>query len=320
MKSKLLFIAPDYYGFNKVVAKGFNDYSGYNVIDINSTEKYRYKNFGERIINFFSKIFLNRNIKKINKGKHIKSIIEKHDNFDIVIINRPDVLKIEDLDLAINKSLYSIALLWDSLEKVPINLEILNKFNKCCSFDNSDCKSYGFEKITNFYFSEEKSFSKKIVSYLATYDDRMDKAFKIFDNLSKQNLPYKAKIFSNNKLNEIKNYKNIKIFHEIIPFEESYKYYLNSKFILDIAHENQKGLSFRPFEAMGLRKKLITTNANIINYDFYNKKNIFVIFDVNNFQLDNEFLESEYEELDPYLYKKYFIKNWIKIIISHYEK
>ena len=63
MKSKLLFIAPDYYGFNKVVAKGFNDYSGYNVIDINSTEKYRYKNFGERIINFFSKIFL----KKINK-------------------------------------------------------------------------------------------------------------------------------------------------------------------------------------------------------------------------------------------------------------
>ncbi|HOB24015.1 MAG TPA: lipopolysaccharide core biosynthesis protein rfaS, partial [Kaistella sp.] len=57
MKKKLLFIAPDYYGFNEVVFEGLKKYSGYEVVHINSTLPYQYKNVVERIQNFFSKNF-----------------------------------------------------------------------------------------------------------------------------------------------------------------------------------------------------------------------------------------------------------------------
>ena len=43
MKKKLLFIAPDYYGFNEVVLQGLKEYSGYEVEHLVSNFKYKYK-------------------------------------------------------------------------------------------------------------------------------------------------------------------------------------------------------------------------------------------------------------------------------------
>ena len=60
MKRKLLFIAPDYYGFNEVVLKGLKEYSDCDVSYIVSNFKYQYKNWGERIYNFFLKTLLGR--------------------------------------------------------------------------------------------------------------------------------------------------------------------------------------------------------------------------------------------------------------------
>ncbi|MEF9477069.1 hypothetical protein OWR28_04370 [Chryseobacterium sp. 1B4] len=113
--------------------------------------------------------------------------------------------------------------------------------------------------------------------------------------------------------------KNIQIIHEIIPFSDSYKYYLDSKIILDIAHPHQKGLSFRPYEAIGLNKKLITTNQEIITYDFYNPKNILVIKDISNFTIPESFLSEDYEQAEDWIKEKYYIKNWIKTILSFHE-
>ena len=110
--------------------------------------------------------------------------------------------------------------------------------------------------------------------------------------------------------------KSIERIKEIIPFSKSYKYYLDSKIILDIAHPHQKGLSFRPYETIGLRKKLITTNKDIVNYDFYNPNNIFVIEDIDNITIPLEFFKTDYQEIDIKLREKYHIKNWIHNIIN----
>ena len=104
-----------------------------------------------------------------------------------------------------------------------------------------------------------------------------------------------------------------------MPFSKSYKYYLDSKIILDIAHPHQKGLSFRPYEALGLNKKLITTNQEIVNCDFYNPNNILLIKDLNDFRIPNSFLTSEYEKPAEWIKEKYFIKNWVKTILSNTE-
>ncbi|MDQ1097819.1 MULTISPECIES: lipopolysaccharide core biosynthesis protein rfaS [Chryseobacterium] len=320
MKKKLLFIAPGYYGFNEVVYNGLKEYSGYDVIHINSTEPYRYKNLAEKIYNFFLKLFLKKNIKDIKRGQHIKRIIAKH-KYDLLLVNRPDVLSEDDFSLAINQSIFSIVLFWDSIQKIPAQKKFINLFDICCSFDSDDCNHYSLKYITNFYFVKEKSSNIKYdVSYLATYDQRINESISFFKYFKQQGISAKGRIFTYKSMPlKEKLPQAIEVIHQVIPFAESYKYYLDSKIILDIAHPHQKGLSFRPFEAIGLQKKIITTNKEIINYDFYNPNNILVIDDVKNITIPLSFLQSEYQQPTEKIKEKYHIKNWIRTILSYNE-
>ena len=53
-----------------------------------------------------------------------------------------------------------------------------------------------------------------------------------------------------------------------------------------------------------MNKKLITTNPDIINYDFYNPNNIHVI-DEENIRFDAEFFNVPYEPIPEYKYNNY---------------
>ena len=67
---------------------------------------------------------------------------------------------------------------------------------------------------------------------------------------------------------------------------------------MEIQRTEQVGLSFRIFEALGHRKKLITTNKDIVNYDFYHPQNILVV-DENTIEIPEEFVTSPYVEIEP---------------------
>ena len=88
-----------------------------------------------------------------------------------------------------------------------------------------------------------------------------------------------------------------------------------SKSVLDIQHPNQTGLTMRTIEMIGMNKKLITTNASIVNYDFYNKKNILII-DRDNPQIDVSFFSTPSEKLNPEIYQKYSLSSWILDVLS----
>lgn len=318
MKKRLLYIAPDYYGFNEVVFEGLKKYSDCDITHIISNEKYKYKNIWYRIYNFLSKTFLRKNIKEKLREEAIKNTINRNPYYDYLLINAPYLLKEDLLDFILEKSKISICVFWDSIDKIPMQKDYLNKINVIYSFEPEDCKKYNLKEITNFFFAKDENRAIHYdVAYLATYDDRMHIATKIFKYFQQHNILAKGKIFMYKPRIEIKKLPpNIEIINEIVPFSESYKYYLDSKIILDIAHSNQEGLSFRPYEAMGLRKKLITTNKSIVNYDFYNPNNIFLIEDVNNIVIPEEFFKSDYEDIDPSVRDKYYIKNWINKIIN----
>lgn len=320
-KKKILFIAPGYYGFNEVVFEGLKKYSGCEVVHINSTIGYQYKNIFEKIYNFFLKTFFGKNLKDNKKQEHIEFMINQSD-YDILLVNRPDVLSEENLNLAKQKSKFSIALFWDSMEKIPTQKKFVSYFDTCCSFDKYDCMNYNFEYITNFYFYKIKDEKYTYdISYLATYDNRIKDTITIHDYFLKNNIKNKSKIFTYKSI-KIKELlpTNIEVINKIIPFNKSYKHYLDSRAILDIAHPHQEGLSFRPYEAIGMKKKLITTNSDIKNYDFYNPSNIFVIEDINNVNISDEFLYSPYQEPSQSIVEKYYIKNWVQNILSFYEK
>ncbi|MTD01286.1 hypothetical protein GKS16_03215 [Streptococcus uberis] len=66
----------------------------------------------------------------------------------------------------------------------------------------------------------------------------------------------------------------------------------------------------RTIEMLGMNKKIITTNSDIKNYDFYHPNNISII-NRDSIEIDPNFLNSEYEPIDKEVYDKYSLKNWI---------
>jgi hypothetical protein len=66
---------------------------------------------------------------------------------------------------------------------------------------------------------------------------------------------------------------------------------------------------------MGMNKKLITTNSNITQYDFYNLSNISIL-DPENVRIDKEFFQTPYVPVPSGVKEKYHLKNWINKVFS----
>lgn len=316
---RLLYIAPDHYSFYKVILDGFIKFSGYDVqfIYSNRATDFKYKNFGQRVYNFFLKTFTNRNLKKDFKLKYFESKLNEYENYDILFISRPDIFSEKELNKIIAKCNKSIVYYWDSLDKIKGQYETIKYFDKTYSFDKLDCEKYNLIKVHNFFHvSDDSTEPEYDVFFIGTYDKRYDYLVKILEQIDRQNLKVHSILFTYDKSvpKKIK-HKNISFINKIVPFDKAYLYSQNTKIVLDIQHDTQVGLSFRPYEAMGLKKKLITTNPYIKEYDFYNPNNIF-IWDKNTTEIPKSFLETPYQDIDEEIYNKYKLENWVKLILS----
>lgn len=90
-----------------------------------------------------------------------------------------------------------------------------------------------------------------------------------------------------------------------------------SRAILDIEHPQQTGLTIRTLETFGSGKKLVTTNASILDTEIYNPQNICVI-DRNRPIVPLSFFESPYVRPHEDIYDRYSLNGWLDdILISN---
>lgn len=163
------------------------------------------------------------------------------------------------------------------------------------------------------------------LSFIGTgHDDRVKIVKELIRQAEKNKLscysyffmPHKLVFLKNKLLN--KNFVNVHendLHYKMLPFEKLYKVYANSRCVIDVENKGQHGLTMRSIEILGLRRKFITTNRDIVNYDFYNPNNIFVI-DRDNPQIDMEFLKKPYKKLSDEIYYKYSLDNWILEVLK----
>ena len=93
----------------------------------------------------------------------------------------------------------------------------------------------------------------------------------------------------------------------------------SSNVVLDVQHPKQTGLTMRTIETLGAKKKLITTNGQIKDYDFYNPNNILVV-DRHHPMIPEEFINNSYEEIPQDVYERYYIDNWSEVLLSKMNK
>ena len=106
--------------------------------------------------------------------------------------------------------------------------------------------------------------------------------------------------------------KNIIFQNKRFSQQATLKKYAESQTIIDLVRDNQSGLSFRIFEALGLQKNVITNNKSIFSYDIYVSGKI-VCFDDLTIIHKETFSQENYSKI---LIKKYGIDNFIKNIFQ----
>lgn len=86
---------------------------------------------------------------------------------------------------------------------------------------------------------------------------------------------------------------------------------MEARCIVDILSPGQCGLSLRPFDALFLKKKLITNCFEIEKMDFYRPSNIYIIRDFNLEGLE-EFMRTPYQDVETEIVEQYEVNQWLR--------
>lgn len=89
---------------------------------------------------------------------------------------------------------------------------------------------------------------------------------------------------------------------------------VRAKALVDVEHLGQTGLTMRTVESVGLRTKLITTNADVVNYALFHPANILVV-DRSSPVVPISFLTTPYQTLSPEVYERYSLRAWVAEIL-----
>ncbi len=280
--------------------------------------KYIYPNFFYRILNFLQKLIFKRNIKKIKQYEFILKKLDQLGHQDKILVINPDLIPLK-IHHQIKKYTQSyIAYLYDSSKRYKIDHLLENVFDNVFSFDNDDVQKFGFKPISNYIYKQKRELKsnenfKYSVFIILSVDERLELLNKISLQLDALEISYKFILVGSHKPSNLN--PKISFQKNKINLVEMENYLDESEIFLDLVRDHQVGLSFRVFESLAYQKKLITSNTSILEYDFYNPKNILVL-DSQNLEINREFFSINYAPLSDEVYNFYTIDNWVSRIFD----
>ncbi len=303
-----------------------------------------------------TKFLILKNIEHIFKKKDVfekfnRKLVDKiiaempAGGYDYLLVIRGNVLTektIHDIKLhCLKAGAKSIYYSWDSFANMRHHGELGRSFDWRGTFDSIDAANsdMGYELLPLFYSDEfdgdkidnPPEYKYDYVSVSAYFPFR----YRYFEAFAKANPDKKLclkiyldpKVYRGKKLKSPGLVRNLDT--DIVSFEPFAPDTIrdmcrNSKAVLDLAHEKQQGLTMRTMETLGIRRKLVTNNVYLKDYEFYNENNAVILEDLaakadeaektgdySAFVLPgNDWLDAPYAANET-IRKKYSIHAWI---------
>ena len=326
---KLLLIMPKFFDYPEIIVTELNE-MGYEVDffdDRPSTNAW-----------IKAAIRINKNL----IGTYIKKCFEsvrktvRNKKYDVVFLISGQSLSfsesmINEIKLC-QKDAKFVLYQWDSQTNFPYIKQVQKYFDKCYSFDRRDIEETPSLKFLPLFYSRKyeeigkrnNTNFKYDFCFVGTAHPKKYKFIKMMSEQLKSVYPnqfiyfffpspivYFYRKIMNNELRKAK-YNE---FHYVpLKGKDMNDVYETSRCVLDSAQDGQLGLTIRDLEALGAKKKLITTNEDVINYDFYKPENIYVY--EGKIDLENVFFTHEYKEVSKEVYEKYSLRSWLKEILE----
>ncbi len=331
MKEKILLIAPLFFGYYlDIIEQAEKD--GYEVTYIcdapsDSNLSKAVGRINKRLIKSSAeKYFNNKVLPVVKDGSFQKVLIVGGMTFSFT------AEMIKEIKHCLPNAVF-ILYQWDSEKNLPYSTKIHPYMDKLFSFDRYDCRrvdNYRFLPLfyTEIYQEIGKKQQNKYVydcSYIGTahpqkymYINKMSQELKnvLPNQFIYHYMPSRLKfIYHKLKDKEYKKAKYTEFEAEKLSTEQIIDIFRNSECILDAPQAGQTGLTIRTIECLGAKRKLITTNQDIRNYDFYNENNIY-IFD-GNFDFSSPFFNNDYQDIPKEIYQKYALSNWLKTMFNN---
>jgi len=166
------------------------------------------------------------------------------------------------------------------------------------SFDENDCKKYGFYQNIQYYscIEDKGNVTKDTDVYFVGRAKDREEEILSFKRIADQ---YGLK-------------QEMHIVHEggeLIPYSEVRKSLRRSLAVLEINKENQVGFTLRVMESLFYGIKLITNNRSIRDSEVYNENNIFIIGEDDDKKLV-DFIHSPYDHQTDALRDRYSLQQW----------
>lgn len=201
---------------------------------------------------------------------------------------------------------------WNKVTGADNPNSVLDRDCEKWSFDIEDCKRYDMKHNTQYYF---KSFQlpmvdvKNDIYFLGSDGGRKEMIGKWNKEFQKIGLKTDIHVITD-LIDEEEQYIEI-LQKEKMSYQENLEHIAGSKAVLEILREGQSGQTLRALECLFYRKKLITNDNRVKNYDYYNKENIFILGE-DNIQKLPQFLEQPSAVVSDELIEKYDCKQWLE--------
>ena len=324
---KILFFSPSFFQYENLIANQMRKMGA--EVDMYDTRS---------VNNSFCRALLkiNPNIFYFKTKRYYEGILEanKDKDYDYILIVKCDMtpasilLRFKNIFPHAKLCLY----LWDSITNIPGISRKFKYFDSIYSFDLKDCEKYPELKFRSLFFDDQ--FRNRVddfsayqydLSFLGTIHSDRYAIIRQIQTIAEKNgyscfwfLYLQSKFvyyFYKLTKKEFKKVSASTFSFKKMSSAEIAKLENESRVILDMQHPKQTGLTMRTIEMIGMNKKLITTNATIKQYDFFNPNNIMVI-DRKKVEMPVEFFNVPYSPIKEEIYEKYSLRQWIVDVLS----
>lgn len=254
---------------------------------------------------------------------------QKIKNYDVIIIF--DGLREKDIITYIHKINPSARIIIYYINKFkPGAKNDPKKFKdlpcELWSFDKGDCEKeqmqfnpFCYDEISvneeNRHAFNNKNMGVELYDAFFIGVDKNRLATLIELNKLLEKFQYQTKIIvrkdKNKTYHDLPKEEKIILTDSTMAYKDVIKLIHQSKSIIEIQAKGQTGLTLRAMESIFFKKKLITNNYDILNYDFYKKENIFLWGYDSKRRLET-FLLTPYKPIDEDIVQRYTWEAWLE--------
>ena len=322
--SRVLLIGIGFYDYEEAIIKQLERY--------NFEVDYFIEFPKTRLMNLALRFNLNKLKEKLIRINNLNILSKSGLNYEYILVFKCEYITIELLkELRIRSKRGKLILyLWDSLKRINGIQEKLGIFDLVFSFDRTDTINNS-KLIFHPLFFRFRDTTSNLVSKDIIYDiyflglDHSDR-FELLKNLNIKcrelglktyfvlyigRFSFFLRCLRNPSFIRYRNYFTFNTISANLNFELM----LNSKCVVDLNHPDQSGLTMRTLEIIASGRKMITTNVDVKNYDFFNSENILII-DRNNPSVNIDFFDKCNVDLPEEVIERYSISSWIDKILN----